>query len=728
MSESSQLAGMPARYELWRGRSDGEVVVGNGPMVLFRFAPDDRGMRNLAMVALSDAGVAANKVAVLFGVSPEHLSRLRSKVASHGSAALVAPMGAPRKLGRAHEQKVLRLAEQGHTGAQIAARFSVSEATISRLLARARGQAVPMELVGDEQPGDVAADEEPQPAGTQERGGEEPGGDEPGGQGQRQPDAREAAAGAVEPAGGVAVARIGGAELPCRYAGSMLLHPFLSRLGADAVLGELSAGPARRYDASSLVLASTFCFALGASSMEGSKHLVVKDAGALLGAEAFPHLRTLRPKMKALAEATDPMAVQRAFATAMLTADEHPPELFYIDDHFVSYWGKAPVAKGYNIRRHLAEPGRDDTFVVDDAWRAVLFASGEPRGLSVSLPEILGELRAVVGERRVMVGFDRGGSYPKVFSALAEAGMDWVTWRRAPLVPPGVEPARSWVNVDGKRRTVLIADELVELDGYDAGAVRQLSAYETGKVAFQVLTSNIKLKGAPMVHKLRGRWCIENSNKYLEDHQGIHWLCTYEMNLEANTAKVANPARTKATAQLRAAKASVSEAERALGAAMDANHANTDEYLSAIAEHRDHVVMAKDDLAEAKAGLKGVPAKVPANSLEPNAKRAQPALAARALQMVCRLLAYNAELDLARRVNNYLADPDEYRAITRNLLHLGGRITYRPRNITVNLDTPDSPRIARALGHLVEEINAGPPAHIPGDHRPITYQIAMISS
>jgi len=27
--------------------------------------------------------------------------------------------------------------------------------------------------------------------------------------------------------------------------------------------------------------------------------------------------------------------------------------------------------------------------------------------------------------------------------------------------------------------------------------------------------------------------------------------------------------------------------------------------------------------------------------------------------MVCRLLAYNAELDLARRLNLYLADPDE---------------------------------------------------------------------
>lgn len=48
----------------------------------------------------------------------------------------------------------------------------------------------------------------------------------------------------------------------------------------------------------------------------------------------------------------------------------------------------------------------------------------------------------------------------------------------------------------------------------------------------------------------------------------------------------------------------------------------------------------------------GLPAKLPANELDPNAQRAKPALAARALQMVCRLLAYNAELDLARRLNS----------------------------------------------------------------------------
>ena len=92
------------------------------------------------------------------------------------------------------------------------------------------------------------------------------------------------------------------------------------------------------------------------------------------------------------------------------------------------------------------------------------------------------------------------------------------------------------------------------------------------------------------------------------------------------------------------------------------------------------------------------------------------------MQMVSRLLAYNAELDLARALNTYLADPDEYRAITRNLLHQPGRINYGSKTITVTIRQLDAPRITRALGLLIDQLNADPP-RLTGDSRRIIYQI-----
>ena len=90
--------------------------------------------------------------------------------------------------------------------------------------------------------------------------------------------------------------------------------------------------------------------------------------------------------------------------------------------------------------------------------------------------------------------------------------------------------------------------------------------------------------------------------------------------------------------------------------------------------------------------------------------------------MVLRLLAFNAEAWLAEHFNAYLVDPNEYRAILRNLLHLGGQIEYTRTQIIITLDRPDSPRVARALQLLTEELNAEP-TRLPGDHRPLTYRV-----
>ncbi len=92
--------------------------------------------------------------------------------------------------------------------------------------------------------------------------------------------------------------------------------------------------------------------------------------------------------------------------------------------------------------------------------------------------------------------------------------------------------------------------------------------------------------------------------------------------------------------------------------------------------------------------------------------------------MVLRLLACNAGHWLSGHLNAYLRDDDEYRAITRQTIirGLAGPITYAPAAITVTLEQPASRRVARALELLIDEINATPPA-IPGDTRPITYQI-----
>ena len=90
--------------------------------------------------------------------------------------------------------------------------------------------------------------------------------------------------------------------------------------------------------------------------------------------------------------------------------------------------------------------------------------------------------------------------------------------------------------------------------------------------------------------------------------------------------------------------------------------------------------------------------------------------------MVLRLLAFNAEAWLAEQFNAYLIDPNEYRPILNNLLHLGGDIDYTTNATTITLDRPERPRIAYAVQLLTEELNVTSTV-MPTDPRPLIHYL-----
>jgi hypothetical protein len=265
-----------------------------------------------------------------------------------------------------------------------------------------------------------------------------------------------------------------------------------------------------------------------------------------------------------------------------------------------------------------------------------------------------------------------------------------------------------------------LADELVEINGY--GTARQLTLYEGGPPVLQVLTSDLAATGAYLLCWLRSRWRIENVFKYASAHNGIDSLADYRMDIGPDTRLVANPARVAARAAVANAEAALAAAERALPQLLAGPATPAQKNAELPGAHR-RIEAATAELARAKETLRPIPANVAATDIDPDARRARQRLERRGLQMVLRLLAFNAEAWAAEHLNAYLADPNEYRAILRHLLHLAGSIDYTPTAITVTLDRPDTPRVARSLELLTDELTALA-AHLPGDRRRLTYQIA----
>ncbi len=724
------LEGMPDPRDLRRVSADGETLIFAGSRLLFRYRDGDAGARNVAVAVLRQLGFGGQAVARLMGLTVNYVATLHNRALREGTGGVVRPRGRPGKLDPAAWERARAWRAAGVRDAEIARRLGAAQSTVLRRLGPAGAQ--DQLLLGEPAP-----EPGPAPGPSPEPGPAPP---EPESE-QGRSGGREPRPAAAEPGPAAGAGRDGAAgggagegaavsgpgicgEVASRYAGAMLLHAFGGRAGAGGILAAAAGGDGRPGDVA-LLSAVSICFALGAATVEQFKHLTAAAAGPLAGLAALPDLRTIRPRLAAIAGRTDPVALQRLFASAMLAADPVVSGVYYVDDHFVPYAGARPVAKGWNNKRGRAEKGRADTHVTAHDGRAVCFVTGEPSGLAVTLPKALAELKKAAGPGAgIMLGFDRGGAYAQVFRHCREQDVHWVTYRRAPLAVPAALPVITAITAGGRRREIAWAGESADIKDY--GQARQLTLFEHGKVALQILTSDFDACPADVLAWLKSRWREENFLKYASENYGIDKICDYIAGIEANTKIADNPARKEANAAVRQAETALAAAERGL-AALLADPAITPAVKNTrlIPAAQEKITAARKKLDAAASARDKIPAKLPANVIGPEAKVALLRTRRRGLQMVLRLLAHNAEHWLASHLNAYLRDDDEYRAITRQTIirGLAGTITSTPGAITVTLQQPGTPRITRALAMLIEEINDNPPA-MPGDQRPITYQLA----
>ncbi len=646
------LEGMPDPSLLHRADRDGTTWILAGPVVLACYPSGDAGLRNVAVAVCRQLGFSGRAVAEVMGLTENYVATLHNRALREGTAGLVRAPGRPRKLAAGAWEQAARWRAGGASDSEIARRLQVAQSTVFRRLGPA---AVQEQLPG----GGPAGEAEPQ-AGGPEAGPAAPG---PGGPAAPGPQASGPAAPEPEPGPGPEPSSrpaagpgpaAGTEAAPSRYAGAMLAHAYLDRIGAEAILAAaLPPGLARpRYDDLALLAATSLAFAPGVSSAEGTKHLIPGQAGILAGIGRLPGLRTLRPRLSAIAGTCDPLALQRQLGAAMLAADAPGLHVYYVDDHFVPYEGAKPVPKGWNTKRRHAQPGRAGTVVTGYRGRAVCFADGEPSGLSATLPPALTQLRQVLGpDAQILLGFDRGGSYPQVFRAIRGQHAGWVTWRRAPLAPAAAAPRRFWAaRGDGKPAEVVwLADETVTIKDY--GQARQITLFEHGAPVLQVLTSDTAAPAAALLAWLRCRWREENLFKYLEAHYGIHWLTDYHASLQDDTHLIGNPERKVGRARLRSAEQALAAAERELATLLTTPELSAAAKNTAIPAAENKITQARDAVTAAKAALKHIPAKLPASQVTPGAQKAILRTRRRSLQMVLRLLAAAAEHWLGNRLN-----------------------------------------------------------------------------
>ena len=178
--------------------------------------------------------------------------------------------------------------------------------------------------------------------------------------------------------------------------------------------------------------------------------------------------------------------------------------VLYVDGHVRAYQGTRRIAKTHVPRLKFPAPATVETWVADAAGDPLLVVLAEPAAsLAGELRRLIPELRAMVGDdRRVLVGFDRGGWSPTLFADLHAAGFDTLTWRKGTIADIDAAPFAEHTHIDehGRTHTWRLADTEVELDiadGPRAGEVfpmRQISLFNTAATRqMHILTTRADL-------------------------------------------------------------------------------------------------------------------------------------------------------------------------------------------------------------------------------------------
>jgi len=513
---------------------------------------------------------------------------------------------------------------------------------------------------------------------------------------------------------------------PCArapLAGLFLAVPALAATGllecAHAVYGELPNG---FYSLDTMLCESVFRALLGEARAEGATRIDPPALGRVLGLDRAPEVKTIRRKIALLAEAGKAGDWIATMARRHVQARPEQVAVCYVDGHVRAYQGTRLIAKTHVPRLKFPAPATVETWVSDAAGDPLLVVMAEPAAsLAFELRRLIPDLRAMVGDdRRVLVGFDRGGWSPTLFADLDAAGFDTLTWRKGATADIDEHQFTEHTHIDehGRTHTWRLADTEVTLDiadGPRAGqvfAMRQISLFNTAATRqMHILTTRADLTPGEIRYRMGSRWRQENHYRYARIHFDLDSHDTYRASDDDPTRTVPNPAKKPAYRDVEKARRALHLAETASDAALLAAHSPqpgtsvvlTNEMINTINADM-HTAQAALDAALAE--HRAIPARVPLAQVNPGQQVLD--TETKLIHHAIRIAAFNTAQLLARAIltgTGYTRADDEAHTLIRTALAGSGDITPDHDTLHIRLDALPAPRHTAAIDELCQALN-----------------------
>lgn len=704
-----------------------QVFIGGALMGWFDPKDRDRGQRNVLLVTLAkEPSMHFGHLARAFGVGEEYLRRLRRLEEKNGLAAVLKPATGctKRDLNTGKRRELRKLFEAGWNAADATRRQRrgkrVSRATVQRerrrweaerqsaaiaapvaaAVATVKGEQLALFATGS---GEVAVEAQREVAAVPPN--------------PEMPASSRAASVADDaPTSGVAAADEGspGAVIALRsrpviggevvqHVGSWMMLAMAARDGLHDEIAQLDdASDSTRIAIDAVLIA----LAIGQRCVEGVRRLQTPTAPQLLRADHAPTASGVRRRLWQVASdhAATVMARMGERYLGAACGDDDRPAVFYVDNHLRPYTGQEVVRKGWRMQDRRVAPGTTDYYVHDEDGRP-MFRIDVPSHdtLGTWLPQIATRLRDALGkDERILLAFDRGGSYPDVLAALRDANVELVTYERKPYALLAEADFDRGIEIRGEKYR-WCEKRLANL-GRKRGRVRRIYVRTPdGKQINLLAHSQLGpddligvLLGREDKDDPSGRWRQENAFKHAVERWGMNQLDGRKVARYPPGTIIPNPRRRRIERALTIARADEGRARCALAAldSLDARRERLEADLADAVHRRVHLELQRPL----------VPKHAPIEDTELAGELVYHTGALKMLVDTFRIVAANIEADLAERISPYLHKPQEAKKVIGNLFAAPGRVVVTSHEIRVQLAAAANRSERAAIRRLLAQV------------------------
>ncbi len=421
-------------------------------------------------------------------------------------------------------------------------------------------------------------------------------------------------------------------------------------------------------------------------TLEQLRYQPAGEWGKLLGLDRIPEVRTLRQKVKELAQPEAVSEWGKTLAQDWMAGEPEAAGFLYVDGHVRVYHGaQTKLPRRYVARQRLCLRGTTDYWVNDQHGRPFFaISSALTEGLLATLksdivPRLLAEAPGQPTPEELAVDpylhrftlvFDREGYSPEFFGSMRTLRIACQTYHKYPSEACPVSEFAEQVVVlpHGESIPMQLAERGTRLGkNVWVREIRKLT--ETGHQV-SILSTNFEAGTTSIAAHMFARWSQENFFQYMMQHFSIDRLVDYQTGQPDETARVVNPAYRKLEQEVKskAGKRSRNLAQfGALTLPADSEVRAVAAYEQAKGQLREEIELLEKDLATLKGQRKQTPKHVRWIDL-PEAERFLPLAPTRKQFLdTIKMIAYRAETALAGLLREVMARSDDTRALLREI-------------------------------------------------------------